>query len=982
MSYSADTMRSRKQASMAVAYDDAAVLNGDTSIGSGSTKFSGSPNLPESETAYTSSSAVGGEDEKVSNTAYAYEKKGLSWKLAQNTAAPLKGAAGASRFRITRQQWIVLGVITLIAAYVRLWRLSHPHNVVFDEVHFGKFAGKYINQTYFFDVHPPLAKMMFAWTGRLVGYDGVFDFKSIGLDYLAAHIPYVGMRTLPAFLGLALVPITYVTLAAFGQSPDACAFGAIIVTLETALITQSRLILLDASLIFFTGLTAMFWGLFFTESRTPFSRRWWVYLALTGVSMGNALSCKWVGLFLVASVGFWTIKDLWEKLGDLSIPARDFARHFLARALCLIAIPLVVYVFWFGIHFRTLHKSGDGNSFMSPEFQTTLSGVNLGGTPRDIYYGSRIRIRHDATNAGYLHSHASNYETGSKQQQVTLYGFRDDNNYWLITRTKEDEDKYANATDPEQFVPIKNGDIVRLKHYKTARRLHSHDVRPPITHNDYQNEVSGYGWEGFDGDSNDHWRVQILEGDSRVPESKEKLMAIYSKFRLIHVNQRCALFSNRKKLPKWAFEQTEVTCMKGAKYPKTLWRIETNVLDPKPEKVPLAYYRKPGLLAKVIEANKVMWRVNNGLTKSHPYESRPSAWPLLRRGIAFWGENTHQIYLLGNPIIWWLSSLSVVIFAAVLVFIVLRDQRGFHDRLGGIRERYLESTGWFCLSWLMHYFPFFIMGRQLFLHHYLPALWFAILALVSTLDLFTLRASRRVRQAVFGLVLLWAIRMYFQYGHLAYGTTWDRKGCERSKWFSTWDYDCKRAPIAGGAIKATTTTTFTDTTAAAADNVAVTAGQNSAEEGEQPQDGAALVKQAADLLKGENVDINHPPPAENIDPNQLEEELNRPAPKMDHEALQADPKKPHEHSAHNDLTDQQQKDHAGNTDGQADNAKPADEHKDHEEIVGKEGLQAPPTQGSTKDTAVKREVADKKEAEETSTIEEPKNGNDTSDKQQ
>lgn len=39
----------------------------------------------------------------------------------------------------------------------------------------------------------------------------------------------------------------------------------------------------------------------------------------------------------------------------------------------------------------------------------------------------------------------------------------------------------------------------------------------------------------------------------------------------------------------------------------------------------------------------------------------------------------------------------------------------------GTRSRLYNSTGFFFLLWAAHYVPFFIMGRQLFLHHYLPA---------------------------------------------------------------------------------------------------------------------------------------------------------------------------------------------------------------------------------------------------------------------
>lgn len=38
-----------------------------------------------------------------------------------------------------------------------------------------------------------------------------------------------------------------------------------------------------------------------------------------------------------------------------------------------------------------------------------------------------------------------------------------------------------------------------------------------------------------------------------------------------------------------------------------------------------------------------------------------------------------------------------------------------------VRNRLWNSAGFFIVVWLIHYFPFFLMSRQLFIHHYLPS---------------------------------------------------------------------------------------------------------------------------------------------------------------------------------------------------------------------------------------------------------------------
>ncbi|KAI8870746.1 PMT-domain-containing protein [Ramicandelaber brevisporus] len=709
-------------------------------------------------------------------------------------------AADGSPLLDATQLALLVG-LTLLACWLRLWRIENPSAVVFDEVHFGKFAGKYINQTFYFDVHPNLAKMMFAWAGKAVGYNGTFDFKDIGLDYHAAEVPYVGMRMMPAILGALTVPMAFMTVRASGHSLEAGILAALLVAYENSMITQFRLILLDAALLFFTALTITAWSHFHAQQRRPFTFAWWTWLALTGAGWGLTASCKWVGLFTMATIGLSTLKDLWTLACDKKVTMTRFAQHFVARAICLIAIPLAIYAFIFQIHFWTVYKSGDGDGFMSAEFQSTLVGNTVSEhAPRDVYYGAHIQIRHVATNEGWLHSHAHSYPDGSKQQQITLYPHKDENNWWRIERTPANAQKWvekhgdpvtAAAAPPE---PLRSGDVIRLVHTSTNRRLHSHNVRAPVTKHDYHNEVSGYGWQGFEGDANDDFRIEVVETEGETDETRGRVLAFHSKFRIIHQNTGCAMYSNSKKLPDWGFGQAEVSCMTSAKVPKTTWRIDGNRFEGLPAGTPMVTYKPPGLIKKLIEINSAMMRVNNGLTSSHPFESRAYHWPLALKGIAFWGHEAAQIHLIGNPVIYWATFASVVFFGVIQVVLHFIDIRGIKSPIpDSVRSMYTSSVGFYTIGWFIHLFPFFIMARQLFLHHYIPALYLAILGLVTALDSFTARVSRKFRWVIFGLVFLSAWWSYAMLKPIIYGTSdWTKQSCERAKWVKSWAFDCER----------------------------------------------------------------------------------------------------------------------------------------------------------------------------------------------
>ena len=718
-------------------------------------------------------------------------------------------AVSELRVMCSKVERLLVLVLTAIAAFVRLRNLGWPNSVVFDEVHFGGFASKYIRNQFFFDVHPPLAKMLFAYVGQLAGFQGDFDFEKIGMEF-PNSTPYVYMRLFSACAGVITVLLMYFTLRSSGIRIWVAFLTTLCFVVENSFVTISRYILLDAPLMLF--IAAAVYSFKKYELYPSFSWNSYRYLLATGLGLGLAASSKWVGLFTIAWVGIICAIRLFFFVGDLSKPISNTFMIAVNKLVFLLGVPFILYATFFYVHFQTLTMDGGGSSFFSPAFRTSLVGNII---PKNVQsavgIGSVVTLRHTGTTGGYLHSHTAHYETGSKQQQVTAYGNLDPNNRWII----ELADRPGVSFD--SFQNISDGTVIRLFHLETEIRLHSHDHKAPVSeYSDWQKEVSGYGYSGFPGDYNDDWIVEIDKSKSAPGEAQDFVKSIDTKFRLKHAASGCYLFSHNTKLPKWGFEQQEVSCAHAGQPFLTLWYIEDSVNPTLPEDTKRVSYITPGFWGKFFESQEKMWSINKGLTATHNYQSYPQDWPLLQRGISYWGEHRRQVYLFGNILVWWSVSLSFVFFAVIVIGEIFAWHLGYPILQDAHVINFHIQYAEYMLGFAVHYVPSFLMQRQMFLHHYLPAYYFGILAFAHVFDItvtYLLRCKRNVGYTIAIIFTAACIYLFYMYSPLAYGTEWTRDLCKKSQWLPTWDYDCNSflESIEEYATIATTTATATAT---------------------------------------------------------------------------------------------------------------------------------------------------------------------------
>ncbi|XP_041968999.1 protein O-mannosyl-transferase 2 [Aricia agestis] len=685
--------------------------------------------------------------------------------------------------------WITFGLICGATFVTRFYKVLEPDHVCWDETHFGKMASWYINRTFFFDVHPPLGKMLIALSGKLTGYDGTFAFDKPGDKYDGAR--YEGMRMFCTSLGALIIPLTFLTIWEMTKCLDSTLIGTLLLLCDVGFLTLNRYILLDPILLFF--MSCSIYGAFKVKSLTedglaPFSTRMLAWQFWLGSALACTMSVKFVGLFVVLFVGLRTIADLWNVLGDLSKPVSLTVKHLIGRTITLIIWPSLLYIFFFWIHLTVLSKSGNGDGFYSSGFQARLEGNSLhnASAPRYVAYGAVITLKNHRTGGGYLHSHQHLYPAGfgAKQQQITTYTHKDDNNRWII--------KPFDRESVSGVVRVRSGDLVRLTHAATGRNLHSHRERAPLTHKFMQ--VTGYGEEGI-GDANDVWKV-VISGS----KDGDDLQTVRSRLMFMHYLQACVLTTTGKQLPKWGYEQQEVACNPNLRDKNALWNVEDNIFDQLP-KVSFEAYAS-GFIERFIESHAVMFQGNAGLKpKEGEVTSQPWQWPINYRG-QFFSGSAHRIYLLGNPVVWWTNLLFLVIFIVVFVINSIREKRA--KAFGVVLQNDSESlraSAWAAAGWALHYVPFWAMGRVLYFHHYFPALIFSTI-LTGILTVYLLKSvqsylspelGRTVYHCFMGIIISTSVYSFYLFSPLAYGMSGPLASEPNStmtglKWLDTWEF--------------------------------------------------------------------------------------------------------------------------------------------------------------------------------------------------
>ena len=158
--------------------------------------------------------------------------------------------------------------------------------------------------------------------------------------------------------------------------------------------------------------------------------------------------------------------------------------------------------------------------------------------------------------------------------------------------------------------------------------------------------------------------------------------------------------------------------------------------------------------------------------------------------------------MVGNPFVWWLNLLFLLIFPFILAQKLFLYQRAAAFSADGsasaaktptspLSSAHMSGAGWLYLGWCLHYLPFFLMGRALYVHHYYPALVFSTCLTGVLVDAALQRLAAKARLPILGALAALLVFCFRLFSPLVYGFKGDSSKFENSSihhlhWLEDW----------------------------------------------------------------------------------------------------------------------------------------------------------------------------------------------------
>lgn len=270
----------------------------------------------------------------------AYQENKLKQDTVENKIKSEGGFFVPPVQKIDLKDWMIILGMSVVSTLVRLFYLTFPEEMVFDEVYHARAAGEYMRGINPFEwVHPPLAKLLIS-----VG-TSIFGLNSFG------------WRIMPVLFGTLFVPVMYIFGKSLFSKRQYGILAALIVSLDGVFFVQSRTAMTNIFATFFQVTAVMFFWLYFQHDyHDQKKRKAFTFFAFSGLFISLALATRWTSMgalaFILGALIWYkflftaNLKDLTK--GDLKSLTRGFNKKdipfWILAAVCFVALPACIYL--------------------------------------------------------------------------------------------------------------------------------------------------------------------------------------------------------------------------------------------------------------------------------------------------------------------------------------------------------------------------------------------------------------------------------------------------------------------------------------------------------------------------------------------------------------------------------------------------------------------------------------------------------------